>query len=1127
MRWVWRLGGVMVVGCCVMAIGAAEPLALVVQEPLADPAVLNTTNAVRQQIEHAGYAERPVDFGALCREETFSGVDLLVLPDASTLPVDALDVVTGFLKQGGDILALNAPLGRHLLVQDGTEWVDRASFLERHRAELAGTDLSLFENGLAGWERTSNDPTIATRIELVDDAEVGKALHVRIPVLNNWDTFRSPELSAPFADGASLTVFMARGGPRTTELAVEWTEWDGSRWIATVPLTDQWQFYVLRPEDFRYWESLPSRQQDRFQPENAKWIVFGLALTHTALSGDNHEYWVAQVGTASPGTQYEPLLKHVKPPALDILCPAYKFYDARPPLALSSSFAVDNPLPTAEIVQCVHPRPQAGGFDKGRAWRWEPLVCAKDATASDPDDPLAWRGTAGALLVHADGPYTNGVWASFGVQDMTWYQTPAVLEIVRATAERMRRGVFLLDGGTNFYTYFENQPAELGARVVNTSSVPAQIAVEAALRLGTEVFERHEWKVDLAAGSVTRVATTVAVPSQAKDGIVAQVTVSVNGEQVDAAQHDVFVWVPDSQPQFMTVENGTFVYKGEPWRAHGVNYMPSSGIGTEDWDYFEQWLGARAYDPVIIDRDLRRIRDLGMNSVSIFIYHQSIHAQNLLDILRRLKSLDLLANLSLRPGTPMEFEWDKIREIIEYYRLWQHDSVFAFDLAWEPNFGSQEERRRWDSAWRDWIDERYGSLEQAEQDWGYRAPRDSEGNLTNIPGEWTLGDGPWRRVVAAYRRFLDTLLYEKYSQARDLVRRLDPHHLISFRMAEAANPTFRWDKVIPYDFPYLAGAVDFLAPEAYGRIGDWDRVKPGIFQRAYARWAAPDKPMIWAEAGVTAWVESRGEATLERLQFQGEFYAKLYRMFIESASDGIFFWWYPGGYRVNERSDYGIINPDGTDRPCTEAIRTHGKSFLEGPPAKPINYWITFDRDVYPEGVAGVYNAVQTEFWNAIAAGKTPGLRTTGTGTTSADCPLTTVGGGVYKGNAPLQYLDAVFDSAWLENGAETRLARNSTIRLHQTTSHFVLRITNLGEATWLPPEETSTGGVWLTVMDHDGKELLREPLKKRVNRFETIECAVDLALLKDNTTNGNITFRLIAENRAQFGQKFCIGVVR
>src|SRR5690606_2678343 len=132
---------------------------------------------------------------------------------------------------------------------------------------------------------------------------------------------------------------------------------------------------------------------------------------------------------------------------------------------------------------------------------------------------------------------------------------------------------------------------------------------------------------------------------------------------------------------------------------------------------------------------------------------------------------------------------------------------------------------------------------------------------------------------------------EYYRAAYDRVRALDPHHAISFRMTEGGNPTFNWEKHIPYDYPYIAAAVDIFEPEAYGRIGDWEKVKPGWFQYEHARWAAPELPFMWAEAGVHVWSRSAMTQTPELLDFQAQYYRDLYRMFIGSAADGIFFWW--------------------------------------------------------------------------------------------------------------------------------------------------------------------------------------------------------------------------------------------
>ncbi len=113
----------------------------------------------------------------------------------------------------------------------------------------------------------------------------------------------------------------------------------------------------------------------------------------------------------------------------------------------------------------------------------------------------------------------------------------------------------------------------------------------------------------------------------------------------------------------------------------------------------------------------------------------------------------------------------------------------------------------------------------------------------------------------------------------------------------------------------------------------------------------------------------------KKLAFEGHYYADFYRMMIESGFDGVFFWWYPGGFRIGENSDFGIIAPDGTDRPATNVIRREGPRFLKAPkPGKP-DYWIAVDRDRDARGLYGIYEAVQADFWKAIAEGRRPALK--------------------------------------------------------------------------------------------------------------------------------------------------------
>jgi hypothetical protein len=406
--------------------------------------------------------------------------------------------------------------------------------------------------------------------------------------------------------------------------------------------------------------------------------------------------------------------------------------------------------------------------------------------------------------------------------------------------------------------------------------------------------------------------------------------------------------------------------------------MPSSGVGLADNDAFEHWLGRGPYDPEVIDRDLHRIRSMGMNAVSIFVYHRSLESQNLLDFLRRCRELGIRVNQSLRPGTPMDFRWSEMRALIERYRLAQNDTVFAYDLAWEPSHFDHRHQKSYAAAWAEWVMKRHGNIEEAEKSWGFPAPREggtAGGKLDVPPSRQLVEDGPWRQLVRDYRAFLDDLLREKYAGARRLVRSIDPNHPVSFRMQFAGDPTHNSESLMPYDFYGLADAVDIWEPEAYGRIGDWEKVKPGCFTAAYARLCDPRKPVLWAEMGSSVWDRRTLAPSPERLELAARYYIDFYRMLRESGADGVFFWWYPGGFRVNEESDYGVINPDGTDRRITEVIRAEGSRFLDAPKPAPPSTWLEVDRDADARGLFGTYQAVEGDYWKAVEEGKTPGLR--------------------------------------------------------------------------------------------------------------------------------------------------------
>jgi len=96
---------------------------------------------------------------------------------------------------------------------------------------------------------------------------------VTIGNLQGWDTVSFDGLGGAFGEQDLLTCFWAKGGPRTKQLSLEWRETDGSRWIAVVPLSEEWKPYALRPSDFRYWHDSASKDRgkpgDCLRPQNA------------------------------------------------------------------------------------------------------------------------------------------------------------------------------------------------------------------------------------------------------------------------------------------------------------------------------------------------------------------------------------------------------------------------------------------------------------------------------------------------------------------------------------------------------------------------------------------------------------------------------------------------------------------------------------------------------------------------------------------------------------------------------------------------------------------------------------------------------------------------------------------
>jgi hypothetical protein len=673
-------------------------------------------------------------------------------------------------------------------------------------------------------------------------------------------------------------------------------------------------------------------------------------------------------------------------PRLETFSPNYQFYPVHgaaqistpEELALLSPVKMNPPSAAAGQLQAMQPRPRGIGFDQQKPWRWQPLLEARLADGE-------YRGAIATLLLHFRGSSRGGIWANFTPEDLEFYQRSEVRRVLQETLLSLRRGLFLEEGGSEFFTVFDGQQFRLGARVANigkANQTNVLVRLNVREKIARRILFSREWPLMLKPGDEPSVQDAWSPPSWPAGGLIVTTELSQNGKIIDRLEHELNVWRPKAQPEFVETREGGFWLGGKPWKAHGVNYMPSSGIGVAEEQYYEYWLGRGAYDPEVIERDLCRIQAMNLNAVSIFIYHSELKTQHLLDFLRRCEAHGLHVNQSLRPGSPLNFRWAEMKELIEFYRLAENDTIFAYDLDWEPH----HEQNTYGQDWKDWVKARYGTLENAEKAWAVPAPVSQSPpalikgaerlDMLAIPPMHQLThDGEWRKLVADYRAFLDAKLSLGYAAARRLVKSIDPHHAVSFRMAHSGDPTFTREGMLAYDFFGLSDAVDIWEPEAYGRIGDWNRVRDGRFEADYARLCDASKPLMWAEMGVSVWDKQNMAPSLEKLEFQGRYCRDFHRMMSESGAAGIFYWWYPGGFRVNEASDFGIINSDGTDRPVTKVIREEGARFLRTTKPAPPNYYIEVDRDRDARGLFGMYEAVKDEYWKAIAAHNIPALK--------------------------------------------------------------------------------------------------------------------------------------------------------
>ncbi|OIO02733.1 hypothetical protein COY52_02720 [Candidatus Desantisbacteria bacterium CG_4_10_14_0_8_um_filter_48_22] len=1028
-------------------------------------------DAMAKELRGSGFGVTFLD-GEQLSDKSILSTDnffLLLLPHSKVFPANAQLPLMSFLKTGGSMLCFEGPPFRDTAWKQadpkgGVKWMTRPELEEYLSSSPDRTVLFNFEDGVDGWVHSSNGSQSAIEAEGTGCGGTKQSARVDVEDLQGWDCYFQ-QIDNPFPPGCNIISFWAKGDEKTKQLLVEWTEEDKSRWFAIINLETKWKFFMLSPKDFKYWPDNPSKgrggARDVLKPENAAQLMIGLAFGQTnAVEAGPHTFWIDEIGAmknpfqlAGPEIEME----------LEAMTPLYKHYQLKDitGYAVEPEQAFIKPdlkfNPPQQSWSCVH-RPRGVGFQQSMKTRWVPLIYAKDKSGET-------RGTLAYLYISHSGKYNRSLWGAFSIPKEEFLKNPALMSALTGVIDRIRDGAYILKAGSKEFSVFTDETSvKISALIGNFSQEEKNVTARISVfpKKSTTAVFKQEQAMKIPAGEKDSLETVWEVDRFSAEAYDIRTELLESGKVIDVLVQELGIlpWTPDSKKEFVTAKDGDFYLRGQKWYPFGVNYWPLYISGMSRDEYWSHWLTYGNYDPELVEPDLRQLKEWGVTALSISAGDRN-SIRNALDFMRRCGKYGMHVNCYIGESY----------QVIKFARLDLNDVLFAYDVAWEPvwgtyngGYGNQAGRKGFEKQWKDWVIEKYGGVENAEKDWGISV---SQGSRLPAPSDKEMdSEGEHLRYICSYRRFVDDFLCRKYWDINRKIKDIDPNHLVSFRMNVAGDVGVP-SSSFSYDFRGIAKAVDMLCPEGYGlNGGDWEKVKGGLFTVTYARYAAPILPVIWAEFGMSIWTGSTFDYDQGLMEKQGGLWTDILRMMYESGANGGFGWWYPGGYRVDEKSDYGIAPPDRNLRPAGKAIMQNSSKITASREIpKPVK-WFEFDRDKYCRGYKAFYEEIKDEYFSSMKSGKVCGFRTQGTGTNSLNTPLIAVGNVEYNGTNPPKYLNAMFMRFKIKTAdgwKEVENGKRYTVKANEPVLASAV-IGNNGEAGWIAPSNAkgAKGGVFL-----------------------------------------------------------------
>lgn len=959
---------------------------------------------------------------------------LVLIPGIDRVPGGLKGTIGNYLQKGGRILTLGGPAFETETFNYNGTWMPQNDYLAHELNALSDKKKFRIFNAadpadVDAMTRSSNtmERPFSKTIGDYGLKDSTAQLHVEVD-LECWDNLHYT-FTPPKGKKFTTLCFNAKGDAETFGLYLEVIDRDGARWAASVRLDEEWSFHALSAADFHFWRDGRPAKTKQLDFNNAATFVFGFALSGVSMKLGHHTFTIDSPFLACCDKLNLPMGNQLDLEGVSPMHELYPITNAANIVTCDNQVFVnkrDYVVPSS-LVSC-HPGRQGTGYDNKRACRFIPLLRVTDEKGLH-SGYAAWINVFSSVTDKNEA-LEGCMVGCFSAASDDFYNMDG-LAAVAETVKAMLSPALLVEGGTNEYTYVEPDTDRItvGANFVTYPGCKSNITATVTLYEDEKELYRLDGTPTVLCHNIGNICGEYSI-SGGKPNL-AVTTLLQDGKVIDCIRQSIRYWSPKpvDQRNYVHIEDGCFIRDGKILNLFGVNYMPSSGVSERDGRLFEHYVCAAAYDPDVIDYDLAHIKDIGMNAISVFVYNESIReCNNILDLICRAEELGIVTDLSIRNHVyPMSYVETEVQELIKKLRFDENDSIVAYDIAWEPRIGHYVDnsfigRKHWDGDWAEWVIEQYGSVEHAEALWGCPINRDEDGNIIGVT-DAMLDDtsDAYTKIVSAYRRFIDDIVSKIFSEKLTHLRALAPDQLVSLRMSMSGSAmttgAFKPSNFC-YDFSSFASTLDFMEPEGYCLNGSEEAALQVVFSNAYNRYIQPGTPIVWKEYGRHVWsgsnfTNNKYGNLQQMLDGQREYYRTSLEYCLRSHTAGMFAWYYAGGFRIGENSDYGIVNPDGSDRPATKLLREYAPKFLALGKCPKADVVLTVERDDSNRGIFAMYDKTKAEVRRAFDEGKSVAFMNKKQSIPNelvyADTVLDeAVGGTAAEGAYPLRYVNGM-----------------------------------------------------------------------------------------------------------------------